>query len=455
MRVWKGFVGLAVLMMACSGVVWGDDTNSNSMGSGNDQVPPADQVEAPPAEAPAETPAVTPGPTTTYGPFMQALEQLGIGKTMEDWGFNIHGYVEGGYLYDTTVPTDQTPAKSAPGDDIFFAGPYKNALMLNQADLTIERDMVNLPKGDWDFGFVIETGYGRDDFFTHSDGILDQHNKQAILPGNDGAGTGNDDQLDLLQANVSLGIPIGTGLTVSAGKFLTYLGYEKIDPTQNMFYTHSYGFSYGKPFTMTGVLASYNITDPSSADYVTLSGGVSRGWNQSTYDNNGDIDGVMQFKVHGEGFDWITNMMIGPEGVLPYGPADYAHWWWVPETIVDFKIGDQLTVAVDLLYGDAPALSQWFSAASYFQYRFDPHVALGTRLEYYHDGRGVTTGVGGTDINYFEVTLGATINPLPDSPYLGTFAIRPEARYDDADQPAFDFSHRDQFTVAVDLMYRF
>jgi hypothetical protein len=447
MRIWKGFVGLAVLILACSGAVaLADDTNSNSMGSGNDQIPPADQVEAPPAEeAPAETPAAT--PTPTYGPLMQGLEQIGIGKPMESLGFNIHGYIEGGYLYDTTVPNDQTPARTAPGNQIFFAGPYKNAVMLNQADLTIERDMINLPKGDWDFGFALETGYGRDDFFTHSNGILDQHNKQG--------GTGNDDQLDLLQANVQLGIPVGTGLTVEAGKFLTLLGYEKIDPTQNMFYTHSYAFSYGKPFTMTGVLGAYTFSDIGSSNYATLTGGVTRGWNQSTDDNNGDIDGVMQFKVHTDAFEWYVNMMVGPEGVLPYGPADYAHWWWVPETILSVKVSDQLTIAADFLYGDAPALSQWLSMAVYAQYRFDPHVALGTRLEYYHDGRGVTTGVGGTDINYFEVTMGVTVNPLPDSPYLGTFTIRPEVRYDDADHVAFDFSHMAQFNIAVDMYYRF
>ena len=87
MRVWKGFVGLAVLMFACSGAVaLGDDTNSNSMGSGNDQIPPADQVEAPPAEEPSEPPAAPAGQTITYGPLMHALEQVGIGKTMEEPG---------------------------------------------------------------------------------------------------------------------------------------------------------------------------------------------------------------------------------------------------------------------------------------------------------------------------------------------------------------------------------
>jgi hypothetical protein len=147
--------------------------------------------------------------------------------------------------------------------------------------------------------------------------------------------------------------------------------------------------------------------------------------------------------------------MIGPEGVLPYGPADDAHWWIVPDGNFTFRISDQFTLSGDLLYGNAPDLSQWFSAAGYFQYRLDPHVAFGTRLEFYHDGRGVTTGVGGTDINYWELTLGATVNPLPDSPYLGTFALRPEIRYDDADQRVFDFTKRNEVTFSMDVYYRF
>lgn len=451
MRVWKGFVGLAVLMFACSGAVaLGDDTNSNSMGGGNDQVPPSDQVEAP-AEAPAETPAV-PGETPTYGPLMTALEQIGIGKPMESLGFNIHGYVEAGYLYDLTVPKDVTPARSAPGDDIMFAGPYKNAVMLNQADLTIERDMINLAKGDWDFGFALETGYGRDDFFTHSNGILDQHNKQAAL--NNGQGTGNDDQLDLLQANVELGIPVGTGITVEAGKFFSLLGVEKIDPTQNLFYTHSYAFSYGTPYTMTGILGAYTFSDPSTAQTTTITAGITRGWNQSTDDNNGDPDGVFQLKNKSGSFDWMLAMTIGPEGTLDYGPSDDTHWWIVPEGSFTFRIAD-LSVTGDILYGDAADLSQWFSIAAYAKYQIDPHLAFGTRLEFYHDGRGVTTGIGGTDINYWEITVGATVTPMPDSPYLGTFAIRPEIRFDDADQPAFDFTKRNEVTASMDIYYRF
>jgi hypothetical protein len=446
--------------------VLGDDTNSNTMGG--DQNAPADQVEAPAAP---ETPA--PAETSSYGALMQSLEAIGIGKPMESLGFNIHGYVEGGYLYDMTVPKDNGyPAKTQPGDDIYFAGPYKNAPMLNQADLTIERDMVNLPKGSFDVGFKVEAGYGRDDYYTHSAGILDQHNEQIA----EGLNTGGlDDELDLLQAYVQVGIPVGNGIVLEAGKFVSLLGYETIDPTQNLLYTHSYGFSYGRPYTMTGALASYVFSDQSSTDKLSITGGVTEGWNQSfrTPTNpNADPDGVIQVKDTNGYFDWTANLMFGPMGLNPYdGSPDYAHWWWVPELIGTWHVSDQFSVTGDFLYGDAPGAAfngqaaQWFSAACYFKYQLDPHVYLGTRAEFYHDGRGTTTRIGGGDVNYGEAAVGAGVTPFPDSPWLDGLAIRPEVRCDWADHGVFDAVYNsttgqlsakfNEVTAAIDVFFRF
>jgi hypothetical protein len=451
----KTLVGLAAVAMIgmCSWTAYGDDTGNAPVNgnNGNMVVPPADQPVEPLPETPETSanpnPTAAPAAPTTYGPLMHGLELIGIGKPMENLGFNLHGYVEAGYFYDFTVPKNLTPPRTNPGDLILFPGDYKNEFMLNQLDFTAERDMINLPKGQWDVGGLIEVGYGRDFFYTHSNGILDQHNKQG--------GTGNDDQLDIPQAYVQLGIPIGTGLTVEAGKFVGLLGYEKIDPTQNMLYTHSYGFSYGRPYTITGVLGAYTFSDPTTSNVATLTGGISRGWNQSIYDNNGSIDGVVQIKDTLGSISFTATCQFGPEGVLPYGPPDYAHWWIVPEAIVAWQISDQFNFTTDLLYGDAPDLSQWFSAAFYLQYKLDPHLSFATRAEYYHDGRGVTTGVGGTDINYFELTFGATVNPFPDSPFLDTLGIRPEVRWDTADQRVFDGTERNQVTAAIDIIYRY
>jgi hypothetical protein len=417
---------------------------------GSDQNPSSDQLENPAPETPA-TPAVTPTAAPDAA-IMQGFKAIGIGQPMENLGFFINGYVEAGYLYDMTVPKDQTPAKTAPGDDIFFAGPYKNSFVFDQVDLQLERKMVNLAKGDWDAGFKIEAYYGSDAYFTHSNGILDNNNKEN---GAVNGANGPNDQLDLLQAYVTLGIPVGTGLSLEAGKFLSLLGYETIDPTQNIFYTHSYAFSYGSPFTMTGFLAQYTFSDPSSPDSTTLTAGITRGWNQSTYDNNGEPDGVFQLKSKTGGFGFTANLMIGPEGILAYGPSDNGDWWVVPEIIGTWQLSDQFNLGIDLLYGDATHLTQWFSAAAYIKYQLDPHVAIGTRLEYYHDGRGVTTGVGGNDVNYYETTVGVQVSPLPDSPLFQSLTLRPEVRYDASDQQVFDFAHYTQVTAAIDVYWKF
>jgi hypothetical protein len=456
MRVRKALVCLTAIAIFSFGgmTAFGDDTNNNTGNNsvnGNDVVPPADQPIEPLPEVQPETPA-NPTPAVaaaapTYGPLMHAFEDIGIGKPMEDLGFNISGHIEAGYFYDLTVPDNQTPPRTAPGTLILFPGDYKNEFMLNQLSLKVERDMINLSKGQWDLGGVIEMGYGRDYFYTHSNGMFDNHNKQG--------GTGNDDQFDITQLYGQVGIPVGTGLTVEFGKFVDFLGIEKIDPTENIFYTHSYAFSYGEPFTVTGIFGSYTFSDPTNPNATTLTAGISRGWNQSIYDNNGDIDGIVQLKSRLGSVGWTLNLMVGPEGVLPYGPPDHSHWWITPEAIVTWNLSDQLSLSGDFLYGDYPSVTQWFSAAFYAQYKFDPHASIGTRAEYYHDGRGVTTGVGGTDINYIEVTLGTTVTPLPDSPFLQTFQIRPEIRWDAADQEVFDFSHRNQVTASLDILYKY
>ncbi len=380
---------------------------------------------------------------------MQGFKAIGIGQPMENLGFYINGYVEAGYLYDLTVPKDQTPAKTAPGNDIFFAGPYKNSFIFDQVDLQIQRKMVNLAKGDWDAGFMIEGYYGSDAYFTHSNGILDNNNKE-------GGANGPNDQLDLLQAYVTLGIPVGTGLTVEAGKFLSLLGYEQINPTENLFYTHSYAFSYGTPFTMTGILAKYTFSDPSTPDSsTTLLAGVTRGWNQSIYDNNGDPDGVFQLKSTSSNLDFTANLLIGPEGVLPYGPPNNGDWWVIPEMVLTWRASDQFSVGFDALYGFATDLTQWFSAALYTKYQLDPHLAIGSRFEFYHDGNGVTTGVGGVDTNYFEATMGVQLSPLPDSPLFQSLTFRPELRFDTSDQAVLDFAHYNQLTAAIDAYWKF
>ena len=320
--------------------------------------------------------------------------------------------------------------------------------MLNQVDFSISRP-VDPSQGNWDVGFKLEMMYGTDGFFTHSNGILDQSNKS-------GGVSGPNNQPDLLQAYVSFGIPLVGGLTIDAGKFEDVLGYERINPTQNAFYTHSYGFSYGLPFTETGLLATYHfLRNELNTDSTTFTLGITRGWNQSIYDNNSEPDGLFKLTHHTGPLDWQFGMIFGPEGVLPYGPPDNHNWWGEFDANGSVSLADNMSVSGDVLIGNAESSGTWCSIAGYFHYQIDPHVALNARGEFYHDGKGLTTGVGGPDLNYWEATLGLAVTPMPGSQWFGNLMIRPELRYDWADQPVYDFVNFSQLVAAVDVTYRF
>src|SRR5206468_3399907 len=125
---------------------------------------------------------------------------------------------------------------------------------------------VDPSKGKFDVGGRVEWIYGKDADFIHSNGLFDWYNGPESP----------EDQFDLTQAYVDLAIPVGRGLKVRAGKMVTHMGFETINPTTNPLYSHSYLFGYAIPFTHTGVMAFYTLSDS-----VSVMGGFSRGWEQS------------------------------------------------------------------------------------------------------------------------------------------------------------------------------
>jgi Putative beta-barrel porin-2, OmpL-like. bbp2 len=443
--------GAALVVLALGGAAMADDSNAGSQSAGatggtNVFTLPAESVNpqlmdtTPPApaapEAPAAPAAAPAAASPPEGAIMWGLDQIGVGKFMEDLHLSLTGYGDMGYFYDLTVPKNVAPPRSAPPTFVGFPGDYKNDLMLNQVELDFQRTIADPSK--FDIGFNIEGLYGRDAVYTHSDGILDNGNKHGK--------TSPDDDIDLEQAYLLVSAPLGTGLEFQIGKFDTLLGYEVINPTGNPLYTHSYEFSYGVPFTQTGILATYNLTSA-----LKLTAGITRGWNQSTDDNNGAIDflGQAAWNIN-SAWSATVNLSEGPQST-----GDNHDYWTVVEGIVAWQVSDQLKLAGDFLYGDANAIAQWYAAAGYADYTLNKFAAINLRGEFYHDGRGFTTGVGRTDTNYIEGTLGVAVTPTPDVNLLQTLTIRPEVRVDMADQGVYDGRKYTQLTMAVDAYLKF
>jgi hypothetical protein len=183
-----------------------------------------------------------------------------------------------------------------------------------------------------------------------------------------------------------------------------------------------------------------------------LIAGFTRGWNQSTSDNNGAIDFLGELAWTSSDSKWSATLNFS-EG--PQSTGDNSDYWTVIEPIVSWKVSDQLTATADMVYGDASSIALWYGVAGYLSYTACKYATVNFRAEFYHDGRGFTTGVGGTDLNFIEGTLGVAISPLPDVNLLQSLTIRPEVRLDTANHAAFDNSHFTELTMAIDTYIKF
>jgi len=266
MAVRKCLLSAAVAAMAFGSVAWAADQTSQTDSS------------------PVYLQAAPSGPTSLT-PVMFLLDPSPVGKWMENNKISITGFAEGGYFYDTSNPrmgnnsVSKTTGAAVNNNDaptfVAFPGGDSNRGVLDQLDLTIQKS-IDTTKS-WDWGFLFENGYGVDDSFIHSYGVMDHRAPGTIYnKGGTGEGTDPDNQYDIIQANVSLLVPIGSGLTLTAGKFVTILSNEVINPTGNQFYTHSYNFTYGVPSTSTGITASYTFAKAVNGNDLTILGGVTR-----------------------------------------------------------------------------------------------------------------------------------------------------------------------------------
>jgi hypothetical protein len=463
MKVRKIVLGAAAVALACASVSVARAADQSTMAAGAGLIAPSSDVSL----SPVYLQAAPSGPTSLT-PIMYLLDPTSFGKWMEANGFSVTGFVEGGYFYDTSNP--RMGASDAP-TEIGFPGFYSNRGLLDQADLTIQKSFVSGKTFDW--GFQVEGGYGVDDSQIHSYGILDNRAPATIdnkfNPNPDAPDP--DNQFDLVQANFSVLLPIGNGLTIKAGKFVTLLGYETISPLGNQFYTHSYLFTFGLPLTQTGVLGSYTFPKLVFGNDWTFTAGVTRGWNESTRDNNGEVDFL------GSATGNITDKLgltftasEGPESyeIFPGYAGDSGNYWTVLEAIPTYKVSDQLTLAVDMLYADFPHGSfaqsgqsaQWYSVAPYAGYKINSYFTINARGEYYRDQGGFSVGTG-VSANYYEGTVGVQIHPFPNDNILQYLQLRPEVRYDYSDKPIYNLAHTGtispggdygEFTVAMDAI---
>ena len=351
-------------------------------------------------------------------------------KFFSDAGISINGYAQGSWTHSISNPSGNTIV----GRGFDFEN---DDLTLNGVALDIHRDIEATPD-KFDIGFGIDTLYGGDARFTHSNGLFDDNQH-------------GDEQYDLTQAYVTFGVPLGRGLLITAGKFVTPLGYEYVDPRNNTLYSHSYIFNFATPFSQTGITGRYNVSDN-----LHITAGFTRGWDQSTEDDNSHIDflGMIEFSPDKQ-WNYTLVLSSGPQQAAGEG------WRTVLDGLVTYHMDENWTFGGEAIYGieaDVPgtgdSYSQWYGAAFYPSYKLNEFVSLNARGEWFSDVDG-TRGVGTP--NVFEVTLGCSIFPLVKTELGDSLKIRPEIRWDYAPGDSiFDSgTDHDQTTIAIDAVFAF
>jgi Putative beta-barrel porin-2, OmpL-like. bbp2 len=207
----------------------------------------------------------------------------------------------------------------------------------------------------------------------------------------------------LKEAYFSYLAPVGKGLQVDAGKFVTPAGAEVIETKDNWNYSRSLLFTYAIPYFHFGMRAKYAFNDKYS-----LTGFFVNGWNNVVDNNTG--------KTYGMSFGWNPNKKFGVTETYFAGPEQNSlnsTWRQLSDTVITYSPNSKLSFVVNGDYGRGDRmdlgeglLSQpvfWTGAAGYIRYAFSASSALSTRFETFDDPSGFNTGMA-QHINEFTAT---------------------------------------------------
>ena len=410
----------------------------------------------------AATPTLSLDSTDSVPPstlLMMGLDKLNLAKPLTSNGINIYGWIEAGY--DANLRNNMGSTQSRITRPLGFTQEMGNHFTLNQVALRIEK-LVDPKK--WDVGGLIEADFGTDTFATSPARDSEGFNTSGWEFQTPGDNPGEVPHFDFVQAYLDLNVPLGNGVKIRAGRFYSITGYESFDPRGNPFYSHSYIYN-NEPVVNTGVLGFYQLND-----HWAFSGGISRGINQNTEDDNGAIDGLGQVTyTPSKQWQFSANVEVGPQN-----SSDTSHYDVLINPIASFQATDKLKFAAEGLFdtdggfnGLAPAgishaYGDNYGIALYAQYACCDYVTANLRAEWIHTYAGVPFPLDSPNIassNAYEITAGVTIHPLPKDPIGQNLVLRPELRYDFSEDHDYATgpvnNYRDMWSVGADFIFTF
>ena len=239
-------------------------------------------------------------------------------------------------------------------------------------------------------------------------------------------------------------------LSVKAGHFYTIIGYEVVQATGNFFYSHAYTFNFSEPFTHTGLLATYNVSDD-----LTAYGGYVLGWD-SGFDDNGDayLGGLSAQLSDDLNVTYASVFGRFDEGRFNT-PSTVNERGYMQSIVANYNATENLNYIFQTDWLDTEDASgararQTFDINQYLIYSVSDRLALGGRFEWYDSKQ---NGVFANDTNIYALTGGINYRPSAN------VVVRPEIRQDWAfgpDTSGILQNDRDkQTTFGIDTIFTF
>ncbi len=361
---------------------------------------------------------------------------------------DISGFVSASYNYNFNNPANNVNAGQGYENNA-------NQFMLNKFTLIMQK-AVDYDAFEWKAGFFTEVILGQDAAFTQARGLS---------LGDNG---------DLEQAYVQGNVPVGNGIKIIFGKYVTPIGYELVENELNPNWTAGYQWTLFEPFTHTGLQLGYKL---SSEWEVNLY--VNNGWDNVT-DNNHSLSYIG--RIYYTPNDNTSFTLIGYGGpeqtavnvdAADGEPGADGHWREGVDFVVTYKLTPKLGSAIQVDYGHEtqaavvgadvngdPIISgdaQWWGIGSWLTYDFTEKLQAAFRADYVNDINGARsseapfTAPFPTNRGQELYSLTLTLNYKP----VEGLRIAPEFRFDRSTlDNAFD-GHDTQIMTTVGAVYSF
>src|SRR2546427_2569392 len=178
----------------------------------------------------------------------------------------------------------------------------------------------------------------------------------------------------LQQAYLSYLAPVGKGLQIDVGKFVTQHGAEVIETKDNWNYSRSLLFALAIPYYHFGMRATYAFSDK-----FTLAGYLVNGWNNVVDNNTGKTVGIQATVKPTAKLTVVGNYMGGPEQ-----PGNNDDWRHLFDTTVTYARNGPVSLMANYDYGFdrfAGARVHWQGIAGYFPVQANKWLAFAPRFD--------------------------------------------------------------------------